>query len=84
MVTSSYAPDDPALCCPLQGYLLSSVRRKLKAHLIGRPGAEIAALKQGGEVSATIYMSSINRALKSVTLLSSLTDWSRTAVRAGH
>jgi hypothetical protein len=30
--------------------VLSSVRRKLKAHLAGRPGAEVAALRKGGEV----------------------------------
>ena len=39
--------------CMEQGYVLSSVRRKLKAHLVGRPGAEIAALRKGGEVRST-------------------------------
>lgn len=34
---------------PSQGYVLSSVRRKLRPHLVGRPGAEIAALRKAGE-----------------------------------
>lgn len=36
---------------PSQGYVLSSVRRKLKPQLVGRPGSEIAALHKAGEVS---------------------------------
>lgn len=34
-----------------QGYTLFSVKRKLKAHLVGLPGTEIKALRAGGEVS---------------------------------
>jgi len=33
-----------------QGYVLSSVKRKLKAHLAGRPGSDITALRAAGEV----------------------------------
>ena len=39
----------PRRAC-VQGYVLSTVRRKLKAYLTGRSGTEIAALRASGEV----------------------------------
>ena len=61
----------------LQGYLLSSVRRKLKPRLVGRPGAEIAALRRGGEVSTTCTVC-VKVAVRS------LLQHCRSRVPAGH